>query len=482
MATGLGTPIATAGASPGLVGQLCGLSAGGGGTPNVTLLSPADAPGGTSVSIGGSGFASGATVSFGPTPAGAVAYLSANQLTATVPPGSGIVDVTVTAAGQTSATSSADRFTYAPTESITAPAPGAVYQRGQLVAAAYSCAASTAGTPACSAPVPPGSAIDTAAAGPHTFTVSATDANGTSTQQTVSYTVAVPPVATITVPASAATYTRGQVVRAAYGCTAATPGLPACTGSVPSGSAVDTSTIGAHTFTVTAADGFGVTSTATQAYTVIAAPLVRVFVPADGEVFTRGQLARVQFHCVTQVPVVIERCTGTSALGARVATSAVGTHGFTVTTTDSNGATTQRTTHYAVVSARPTISALRQSAATWIERRSSQSRLPLGTRFSFTLDQPATLTFSFMHVVTGRLAGGRCAAATAATAGAKPCALHRAAGTLTISAQAGGGRLRFAGSTPHGALAPGSYSVAVSAVGVAHRRSTVRTLRFVVSG
>ena len=57
--------------------------------------------------------------------------IDASTLHATVPPGSGVVDVTVTTAGGTSATSAADRFTYAPTVSIAAPAPGAVYTQTQ---------------------------------------------------------------------------------------------------------------------------------------------------------------------------------------------------------------------------------------------------------------------------------------------------------------------------------------------------------------
>lgn len=60
--------------------------------------------GGTAVTISGSNFERGATVSFGGTPASAVSFVSGNQLTATTPPhASGSVNVAVTNADSTSA-------------------------------------------------------------------------------------------------------------------------------------------------------------------------------------------------------------------------------------------------------------------------------------------------------------------------------------------------------------------------------------------
>jgi hypothetical protein len=80
--------------------------------PVVTSISPASgaAAGGTAVTVSGSNL-SGASVSFGTKPATA-ASCAADSCTATSPPGSGTVDVTVHTAGGTSATSTADQFTY----------------------------------------------------------------------------------------------------------------------------------------------------------------------------------------------------------------------------------------------------------------------------------------------------------------------------------------------------------------------------------
>ena len=82
---------------------------------SVTGISPSTGPaaGGTGVTISGSGFVTGATVSFGGTSSASVTVVSPTSITATSPAGSGTVDVTVTTTAGTSA-KSADRFTYAP--------------------------------------------------------------------------------------------------------------------------------------------------------------------------------------------------------------------------------------------------------------------------------------------------------------------------------------------------------------------------------
>ena len=85
--------------------------------PTVTSISPSSGTtaGGTSVTIAGTGF-NGTTgaggVRFGSTNATTYAVDSDIQITATAPAGTGTVDVTVTNNSQTSATSSADHFTY----------------------------------------------------------------------------------------------------------------------------------------------------------------------------------------------------------------------------------------------------------------------------------------------------------------------------------------------------------------------------------
>lgn len=83
--------------------------------PTVSGISPTSGvtTGGTSVVITGTNFAGVTSVKFGATNATSYTVNSATQITATSPAGSsGTVDVTVTTSGGTSATSSADQFTY----------------------------------------------------------------------------------------------------------------------------------------------------------------------------------------------------------------------------------------------------------------------------------------------------------------------------------------------------------------------------------
>jgi len=89
--------------------------------PTVTNVNPNTGPpgGGTTVVITGTNFFIVTAVNFGSNPAGSFTVNSPTQITATAPAGTGTVDVTVTAAGGTSATNAADRFTYAVVGSTT---------------------------------------------------------------------------------------------------------------------------------------------------------------------------------------------------------------------------------------------------------------------------------------------------------------------------------------------------------------------------
>jgi 6-phosphogluconolactonase (cycloisomerase 2 family) len=93
--------------------------------PTVTSVVPGEGPqgGGTSVTITGTSFTAGSAVKFGTSNASSIKVNSATAITATSPPGSGTVDVTVATPGGSSATGSADRFSYVPPPSVTSLNP-----------------------------------------------------------------------------------------------------------------------------------------------------------------------------------------------------------------------------------------------------------------------------------------------------------------------------------------------------------------------
>lgn len=79
------------------------------------------------------------------------------------------------------------------------------------------------------------------------------------------------PTIELTTPADGAVYTLNQQVTAVYHCTDATSGIATpngCAGTVLSGSAIVTDALGSHTFSVTATDNAGNTTTRTISYSV----------------------------------------------------------------------------------------------------------------------------------------------------------------------------------------------------------------------
>lgn len=481
MVTGLGTPIATDGSSPGLVSQLCTAAVTSTGSPAiVSALSSGEGAPGSTVTITGSGFTPFAAVWFGSFPATQVTDDSATQITATVPPGGGAdLDVTVIKLSGVSQTNVDDRFTYAPSETISTPASGATYTQGQSLTASYSCTASTPGTPSCAGTVADGSPVDTSTVGPHQFSVSATDANAVTTTATSTYTVVAPPAIAISGVNDGATYSQGQAISAQVTCTTSAP-ITIASCSAPS--KIDTAAPGTYTYQAVATDSNGVRSTRTVTYEVVAPPQVTITAPANGAYLLLGEHVIASYNCKPVAPATIVSCTGPLPTGSRVSTTKLGSHHFAVTATDSAGATATTTSTYTVVATHAKITALRQTATTWTETAQGGRHLPVGTTFTFALDQPARVRFTFSRSESGRVKGQRCVPASQAGAHAAHCTFSAHAGTLTVTAAPGANSITFAGRTTAGTLVPGTYTVVVQATGLSGRPSTTVEALFTIAG
>lgn len=166
----------------------------------------------------------------------------------------------------------------APSASVASPGDGATYAVGQAVDSRFSCAdgVNAPGIRSCTDAEgrASGARIDTAAPGPHQFTVTAVSGGGQQTTSTSSYTVAGRPTATIATPSTGATYTVGQSVPTNFSCAegAGGPGVAGCTdqNGQASGAALDTARAGVHTLTVTADSADGQEGSASMTYTVTA--------------------------------------------------------------------------------------------------------------------------------------------------------------------------------------------------------------------
>lgn len=191
--------------------------------PTVAAIAPNTGPaeGGTSVVITGTNLAGTTAVNFGPTAATAITVNSATQITATSPPGSGTVDVTVTTSGGTSAASPADQFTYvaAPTVTALAPATGPTAGGGTVVVTGTNFAGTTAvtfgATPATGFTVNSATQITaTAPAGTGTVDVRVTTAGGTSSTAGTGndYRYAAAPTVTFVSPNGGSTVGGGAVI------------------------------------------------------------------------------------------------------------------------------------------------------------------------------------------------------------------------------------------------------------------------------
>jgi len=142
------------------------------------------------------------------------------------------------------------------------------------------------------------------------------NADGTSTGEDRTFTTPAPPdttlpTVTIVTPADGAFYRQGDVINASYSCAdQGGSGLKSCVGPVANGSPIDTantdvpakgstrritaSSVGGHSFTVTAADNAGNTATKTVHYTVIAKAAPSAPPAADLALSARARPDRVR--------------------------------------------------------------------------------------------------------------------------------------------------------------------------------------------
>jgi hypothetical protein len=240
---------------------------------------------------------------------------------------------------------------------ISAPADGAVYVRNEHVAADYSCAdeANGSGMDACVGDLPEGADVDTTTLGQHSFTVTATDHAGNTGSAVAHYTVvdATAPQIALATPPDAAVYDLGEQVAASYSCADEDggSGVATCAGTVANGAAIDTSSVGKKSFTVSATDNAGNPASTTVSYTVVdrAAPDIALTSPSDGAVYTLGERVTAGYSCTDQPGGSgVATCEGTVPNGAPVDTSTFGTHTFAVHATDGAGNAAEKTVTYSV--------------------------------------------------------------------------------------------------------------------------------------
>jgi len=130
----------------------------------------------------------------------------------------------------------------------------------------------------------------------------------------------------------------------------------------------------------------------------------------------------------------------------------------------------------------PSVQKASESAKRWRERHGlarNRKLPPVGTVFSFVLNERASVSFSFMKHVRGRKIAGICAIETRGRRGSI-CTRTISKGTLTVTGHVGENKLTFDGRVTHSTtLGPGSYTIAIVATN-STGHSTTRELNFTI--
>jgi PKD repeat protein/lysophospholipase L1-like esterase len=115
-----------------------------------------------------------------------------------------------------------------------------------------------------------------------------------------------------------------------------------------------------------------------------------------------------------------------------------------------------------------------------ITRRRGKQKPPVGTTFSFSLNEQALMTFSFTEQITGRRVGQTCVATSGKDAKRKTCKRTMTAGTLSFKGHSGSNKLVFQGHISRSKkLGPGRYTAIITATDSAGA-STRKSLSFTI--
>ena len=136
----------------------------------------------------------------------------------------------------------------------------------------------------------------------------------------------------------------------------------------------------------------------------------------------------------------------------------------------------------------PSVTSARESNTKW-RRGSKLAKIskkpkrppPIGTIFSFALNEPAKVSFAFTQKVGGRKVKGKCVAQTKKNRRKPSCRRTVTQGTLRFAGHAGTNKVSFQGRiSASRKLAPGSYTLVITAVNAAGQSSAPRSLSFTI--
>ena len=183
---------------------------------------------------------------------------------------------------------------------------------------------------------------------------------------------------------------------------------------------------------------------------------------------------------------------GSTAGGASATHSyaAAGSFNVTATSTDAVGNQSTATRPVAIsapLPVAPILSGVGESANRWragnklVQTSRKSRRAPIGTTFSFVLNEAAQVRFAFTQRTAGRKAGGKCVAQTKRNRGKRRCTRAVPRGALVFQGHQGANAVRFQGRLSRTRkLKPGRYAVVITATNPAGQQSAASRLSFTV--
>ncbi len=209
-------------------------------------------------------------------------------------------------------------------------------------------------------------------------------------------------------------------------------------------------------------------------FTYVVPPTIAIGSPGLAASYTQHQVVTSGYSCTPGAGTTVASCVGPVASGVQLDTSSVGQHTFTVSASDADGGTATASATYTVTSPPPPPPPPSKPQLSHIGDAGGQSHAGKAT-FTFTLNESARVTFTFVRKVSGRKVKGHCVTPTRENLHKPKCTFTQSS-KVTVSGRTGSNTLNLTVKK----LPAGHYTVTITATDTAGHVSGRTTLGFTV--